>query len=50
MWQKIELMKVTCISVELCLRAGNSVGLSLTPSNTNCDIMMLWRILTARDI
>jgi hypothetical protein len=50
MWQKTELMKVTSTSVELCSKAGNSVGLSLTPSNISCDITMLWRILTAKDV
>jgi hypothetical protein len=31
MWQKTKHMKVICTSVELCSKAGNSIGLSLTP-------------------
>jgi hypothetical protein len=31
MWQKTEHMKVISTSVELCSKAGSSVGLSLIP-------------------
>jgi hypothetical protein len=49
MWEKTGFMKVTFTNVVLCSNVGNSVGLFLIPQNTYCVIMMLWRILPAKD-